>query len=118
MKRPLLGITVLDMTTVIFGPYCTASLAAMGARVIKIKPPAGDESAGPVHSRGMGPLFMTLNECKESVVLDMKSADGRRALEELVRGPTYIHPQPATTYPSGEAFNYPQVARQRVPRQI
>ncbi|CAB5301175.1 L-carnitine dehydratase/bile acid-inducible protein F [Burkholderia multivorans] len=82
------GIRILDMTSVIFGPYCTVTLAELGADVIKLEPLAGDEIRRvgcPVHSRGMGPAHMTLNRGKRSVVWDLKSSRGQAALQRLLR---------------------------------
>ena len=83
---PLNGITVLDLTRVLAGPYCTMVLRDLGAEVIKVEPPQGDEA------RGFGPFlaeesayFTSLNCGKRSVVLDLKQADGRTALTELIR---------------------------------
>jgi crotonobetainyl-CoA:carnitine CoA-transferase CaiB-like acyl-CoA transferase len=112
----LSGITILDMTTVIFGPYCTATLAAMGAEVTKIEPAAGDEArrvGRPVKTRGMGPLHMTLNEGKKSVVLDLKSPKGKLAIAGLIRGSdVFIHSlrQPAV---ERLGLDYPDAARIR-----
>ena len=91
----LQGIRVLDMTSVIFGPYCTATLAEMGAEVIKIEPGTGDEIrrvGKPRFTRGMGPAHMTLNRGKRSVVWDLKSADGQERLRRLLsRCDVFIH---------------------------
>ncbi|WP_281175136.1 CaiB/BaiF CoA transferase family protein [Paraburkholderia nodosa] len=84
----LSGIRILDMTSVIFGPYCTATLAELGAEVIKLEPPGGDEIrrlGRPAHSRGMGPAHMTLNRGKRSVVWDLKTPRGKTALCRLLR---------------------------------
>jgi crotonobetainyl-CoA:carnitine CoA-transferase CaiB-like acyl-CoA transferase len=89
------GIRILDMTSVIFGPYCTATLAEMGADVIKIEPASGDEIrrvGRPAATRGMGPAHMTLNRGKRSVVWDLKSARGKAALHRLLkRSDVLIH---------------------------
>jgi crotonobetainyl-CoA:carnitine CoA-transferase CaiB-like acyl-CoA transferase len=91
----LSGITILDMTSVIFGPYATATLAAMGADVIKIEPAAGDEArrvGKPAKTRGMGPLHMTLNQGKRSVVFDLKSPEGKEMIARLIRkSDVFIH---------------------------
>lgn len=89
------GIRVLDMTSVIFGPYCTATLAEMGADVIKIEPISGDEVrrvGRPAKTRGMGPAHMTLNRGKRSVVWDLKTSRGKTALRRLLsRCDVFIH---------------------------
>jgi crotonobetainyl-CoA:carnitine CoA-transferase CaiB-like acyl-CoA transferase len=89
------GVRILDMTSVIFGPYCTATLAEMGADVIKIEPPAGDEIrrvGRPAKTRGMGPAHITLNRGKRSVVWDLKSARGKASLLRLLgRCDVFIH---------------------------
>ena len=84
---PLEGITVLDLTRVLSGPYCTMLLADMGARVIKIEQPGkGDDTRawGPPFVNGESAYFMSINRNKESVTLDFKHADGRALLERLV----------------------------------
>ncbi len=91
----LKGMRILDMTSVIFGPYCTATLAEMGADVIKIEPAAGDEVrrvGKPAVNRGMGPAHMTLNRGKRSVVWDLKSEQGSAAVRRLLtRCDVFIH---------------------------
>jgi crotonobetainyl-CoA:carnitine CoA-transferase CaiB-like acyl-CoA transferase len=84
---PLDGITVLDLTRVLSGPYCTMLLADMGARVIKIEQPGkGDDTRawGPPFLEGESAYFLSINRNKESVTLDFKQPEGRRLLEQLI----------------------------------
>jgi formyl-CoA transferase/CoA:oxalate CoA-transferase len=84
---PLHGITVLDLTRVLSGPYCTMLLADMGARVIKVEQPGkGDDTRawGPPFQSGESAYFLSINRNKESVTLDFKQPDGRALLAELV----------------------------------
>ena len=86
---PLEGITVLDLTRVLSGPYCTMLLADMGARVIKIEQPGkGDDTRawGPPFVNGESAYFMSINRNKESVTLDFKRPEGRAILERFLSG--------------------------------
>lgn len=82
---PLAGVRVIDMTTVIMGPYATAILADYGADVIKVEPPGGDvmRHGGYMRNAGMGALFLQINRNKRSVVLDVKKKEGHAALLRL-----------------------------------
>ena len=88
MSGPLAGVRIVDMTTVLMGPYATQILGDMGADVIKVEPPRGDGSRdlGPMRNPGMGPLFMHANRSKRSIVLDLKKKAGLRALLRLAKG--------------------------------
>ncbi len=84
---PLDGITVLDLTRVLSGPYCTMLLADMGARVIKIEQPGkGDDTRawGPPFLAGESAYFLSINRNKESVTLDFKHRDGRAVVDRLL----------------------------------
>jgi crotonobetainyl-CoA:carnitine CoA-transferase CaiB-like acyl-CoA transferase len=85
--RPLDGITVVDLTRVLSGPYCTMLLADMGARVIKVeRPGTGDDTRawGPPFVKGESSYFLSINRNKESVALDFKEPRGRAILDALI----------------------------------
>ena len=86
MSGPLQGIRVIEVGHMLMGPYCGMLLADLGAEVIKIEPAAGDiaRSIGGLQVDGHNCYFASLNRNKRSVVLDLASADGQRALGELV----------------------------------
>src|SRR5687768_12830771 len=84
---PLAGLTIVDLTRVLSGPYCTMLLADMGARVIKIEQPGrGDDTRawGPPFVGTESAYFLSINRNKESVTLDFKTTDGRRILNQLI----------------------------------
>jgi crotonobetainyl-CoA:carnitine CoA-transferase CaiB-like acyl-CoA transferase len=91
---PLAGLRVVDLTAMVMGPYCTQIMADMGADVIKIEPPDGDNtryiSVGP--APGMSGVFVNVNRGKRSVVLDLRSDQDKIALRELIKkADVFIH---------------------------
>ena len=87
MNGPLSGFTIVDLTRVLSGPYCTMILADLGARVIKVEQPGkGDDTRawGPPFLGEESAYFLSINRNKESVTLDFKPAAGREILERLI----------------------------------
>jgi CoA:oxalate CoA-transferase len=83
---PLSGITVVDLSRILAGPYCTFLMAEMGARVIKVEPPKGGDDArayGPFVN-GKSTYFASINRGKESIALDLKKDEDRRVFEKLL----------------------------------
>lgn len=109
----LAGITVLDLTRVMSGPYCTLQLADMGARVIKVEHPRhGDDTRawGPPFANGESVYFLSVNRNKESLTLDFKHPEGRLILERLLQRADVLveNFQPGTLQRLG--LDYPSIA--------
>ncbi|MEX5711759.1 CoA transferase [Parafrankia sp. FMc6] len=109
---PLSGVRVVDLTAMVMGPHCTQIMADMGADVIKIEPPAGDNtryiSVGP--EPAMGGVFVNVNRGKRGVVLDLRSDEGREALRGLVAdADVFVHSMRAKAI-AGLGFGYDEVA--------
>jgi crotonobetainyl-CoA:carnitine CoA-transferase CaiB-like acyl-CoA transferase len=87
MAGPLDGVRILDLTTVVMGPYATQILADFGADVVKVEPPEGDVMRynAPMRSKKMGHIFMNANRNKRSAVLDLKKPGGREACLAIAR---------------------------------
>src|SRR5690606_9734389 len=85
---PLKGIRVLDVSQVMAGPFACMLLADMGADVIKVEPPTGDQTRGAMGFKMKGPDsmgFLNMNRNKRSVTLDLKSEEGREAFYALAK---------------------------------
>jgi CoA:oxalate CoA-transferase len=116
---PLSGITVVDLTRILSGPYCTMMLCDLGARVIKVeRPGSGDDarSIGPFIAAGSA-YFASVNRGKESVALDLKRPADRVEFEQLVDGADVLveNFRPGTMEKLG--YSWP-AARERWPRLV
>ncbi len=88
MASPLEGIRIIEMTSVVLGPYACQMLGDLGADVIKVEPLEGDtnRNLGPHRNNSdMGSLYLTCNRNKRSIALNLKSDDGKTALRELIK---------------------------------
>ncbi len=86
MPQPLSGIKIVDVTSVLAGPYCTMLLGDLGAEVIKIEPPSGDMiRKSPPFIAGESTYYLYTNRNKRSMVLNLKKGEGRKILLELVK---------------------------------
>ena len=101
MKGPLSGVRVLDMSSVILGPYISQLLGDWDAEVIKIEPPAGDTTRDIATAKtpGMSALFMNMNRNKRSIVLDLTKPGSDEVLHGLVKNADIVihnyRPKPA-----------------------
>ena len=94
MSGPLHGVRILELTSVVLGPWACQILGDLGADVIKVEPPSGDSNRqiGPARHPGMGALYLTCNRNKRSVVLDLKQDSGRAAALKLAaRADVLVH---------------------------
>lgn len=84
--RPLAGLTVIDLSQVLAGPLCTMILGDLGADVIKVEPPQGDQSRQSLGTRigNDSAAFLAVNRNKRSIVLDLQTSAGRETLHRLV----------------------------------
>ena len=82
MPGPLDGYQILDLTSVIMGPFATQTLGDLGADVIKVESPDGDvtRQIGPARNIGMSALYLNTNRNKRSLVLNLKRRKGREIL--------------------------------------
>jgi len=93
-RGPLQGIRIVDLTSLVMGPYATQMLADYGAEVIKVEAPGGDvmRKTGPMRNPNMGAMYLQMNRNKRSIVLDLKQPAGRDALIKLCKtADVFIH---------------------------
>jgi formyl-CoA transferase len=85
--QPLNGIRVLDLSRVLAGPYCTMVLGDLGADVIKVESPEGDETRGwgPPFAAGESAYYLCVNRNKHSIVVDLKTEEGRKVIQRLIK---------------------------------
>ncbi len=109
---PLTGVRVIDLTSVVFGPYATQTLADMGADVIKVEAPDGDimRAAYPARNPGMSGVYLNANRNKRGIVLDLRQPAAQQALNRLIAtADVFIHSmRPAAIAKLG--FDYATVA--------
>ena len=89
MAGPLAGVKVVEFTSVVLGPWACQILGDMGAAVVKVEPPVGDtnRNLGPYKTNSdMSALYLSCNRNKRSIVLDLKSAEGKKAALKLAAG--------------------------------
>ncbi|GIX49753.1 MAG: CoA transferase [Candidatus Tectimicrobiota bacterium] len=95
MPGPLHGIRIIDVTTVLLGPYGTQLLGDLGADVIKVEaPPSGDiaRNMGTVRRPGMGGIYLNVNRNKRSLALDLKQEAAKEVLRRLIRtADVFVH---------------------------
>ena len=116
---PLTGLRILDLTTVLFGPFASQTLGDWGAEVIKVESLNGDawRNSGQFRNRGMSGQFMAANRNKRSIALDLKHPDGKAVLRRLI--PT-ADALVSNIRPAGLArlgFSY-EACRERNPRLV
>lgn len=94
MPGPFDGLKVVDLTTVVVGPYSTQLLSDMGAEVTKVEAPDGDMTrlTGPMRNEGMTPTFMQLNRNKRAITLDLKQPAAAEAMHKLIaEADVFVH---------------------------
>lgn len=111
MAAMLSGVRILDLTSVVMGPYAMQILGDMGADIVKIEKPEGDimRHMGRGRSQSMGPIHLAVNRNKRSLVLDLKQPAARAALAKLVQtADVFVHSMRPSAI-EGLGFGYKQV---------
>lgn len=90
-KQPLEGVRVIDLSQVMAGPYCSMLLADMGAEVIKVEPPQGENTrTWPPYKGGESAAFMAINRNKKGISLNLKSEEGKKVFYDLIKSADVI----------------------------
>ncbi len=113
MAGMLSGVRILDLTSVVMGPYAMQILGDMGADIIKIERPEGDimRHMGHGRSESMGPIHLTVNRNKRSLVLDLKQEEARSALAKLIpTADVFVHSMRPSAM-EGLGFGYERVKK-------
>ena len=86
MENALKGIKILDITQAMSGPFATMLLGDLGADVVKVEPPNGDQtrSWAPPYMNGISSYFISTNRNKKSIAIDLKTGDGKEILRRLI----------------------------------
>jgi crotonobetainyl-CoA:carnitine CoA-transferase CaiB-like acyl-CoA transferase len=93
-RGPLHGIRVIDVTSTVVGPAATQILGDLGADIVRIEPPEGDQlrNLGPARNEGMAAMFLGMNRNKRSMVLDLKRPESKAVLQRLLLGAdVFVH---------------------------
>lgn len=118
---PLAGWKIIDMSRVLGGPYCTQLLGDLGAEVVKIEPPQGDETRDwgpPFDDAGEAAYFMGVNRNKKSLSLDVRTDDGKAILLKLLEGADALVENFKTGSLEKWGLGYDEVLRERFPQLI
>lgn len=116
-NKPLAGIRVLDLTHMLSGPYCTMTLADLGADMIKVEPLKGEGTRAllakdPKHAiDGMGAYFLTLNRNKRTVSIDLKSEKGLEIFYQLVKNADVVVNNFAAGVPAKLKIDYEHLSQ-------
>ncbi len=116
MTRPLEGLTVLETGQGISAAYCTLLMGVLGADVIKVEPPGGDETRrmGPfpddIPDRERSALFLTLNRNKQSIAIDLDTPTGQDLFRQLARGADIVVENHSPGYLAARHIGYQDMA--------
>ena len=85
--KPLAGVRVVDLSRIVAGPYCTQQMADLGAEVIKVEPPGGDDTRrfGPPFLGDDATYYFSINRGKRSIAINLKNDAGKEIIYDLVR---------------------------------
>ena len=117
MNKPLAGIRIIDLTHMLSGPFCTMTLADLGADMIKVEPLAGEGTrkllaTDPNNSiDGMGAYFITLNRNKRTISMDLKTERGLELFYELVAKSDVVINNFAAGVPTKLKIDYDHLAK-------